>query len=252
MGEFLGHLIGLGPHKSIIDIPDGYAVLLTGILVILGWYISARQATNAFRREKANKYLLADSHPVYPILRRLSNPYLQSRTPFPTYGELQADPAQQALQKDIREALVYFEFAAADIMHGLVSERYLYVSQRSLTMNVFEQSRRYIVSVRELHKQPSAFEVFETHYIRFAYPSLSYGAKILEFVLHRPLYKPYRLIFLCHYWFGSQGMNYPSDPMQADLKDISEALRRSCQFVSLVRLVALLVIALLVGNWLRV
>lgn len=246
MGEFLGQLIGLGEHTSIVKIPDGYAVLLTGILIVLGWYISARQSTNAFRREKANKYLLADTHPIYPILRSLSDPYLKARIPFPAYGV--ATPSTPTLQKDIREALVYFEFAAVDIMHGLVSEKYLYESQRSLTMSFFEQSRQYIATVREINEQPTAFKAFETHYIRFAFPNLSYVIKVVEFALHRPLFKAYHVIFLCHYWVGSLAMCVPRDPMRAELKDLAEAMRKSFQLVTLGRLVFLMVVAWLIWS----
>ncbi|MBZ9993137.1 hypothetical protein [Mesorhizobium sp. BH1-1-4] len=240
MGELLGHLIGLAPGKSIVDIPEGYAVLITGILVIFGWYISARQSTNAFRREKANKYLLADSHPVYPILKKLTNPYFMSRVQFPRYGDLANDPQ---LNKDIREALVYFEFAAVDIRHGLVSEHYIYVSQRSLTMNVFQQSRRYILSVRELHNQPSAFRSFETHYIRLAHRHLSLLLDLIEFVLHRPWFAATRFIFRCQYRMGSLGRQFDREPLAATPAEVAEAMRRATQLINLMRILIVAVLA---------
>jgi hypothetical protein len=197
LGEFLARFLGL-EDGGIQSIGEGYAVLITGILVVIGWYITHRSATNIARHGTAHKYIIANNKEITDLISSLAG-YLQKKHPFPdpfidtgekdTFGRPVFAPNSADKDLDtIKLLLTKMEIISTDIRFGLVSERYILSAQRSLIVNLFRVSKKYIHNLRYVRGQPTAFENFEILFIRCEYAKYNLIVKIIEYVYNKPLF----------------------------------------------------------------
>lgn len=211
MGKFFARLLGL-EDGGIQSIREGYAVLLTGILVVIGWYITHRSATNIARHSTAHKYIITDNKEITDLIGVLGD-YLQKKRSFPDpfvdTGEKDAlgRPifSPNLIEKDldtIKLLLTKMEIIANDIRFGLVSEKYILSAQRSLIVNLFRVSKKYIHNVRYVRGQPTAFENFEILFIRCEYEKYNLFVKIIEYIYNKPLFGLSIMSFKLKFWIS--------------------------------------------------
>ena len=196
--HFLGGLVGLdGPIR---DIGEGYGIFLTGILVIVGWWVSARQDTNKFRKERSHQYIIGSREKLQEQLAVIAD-NLRLRSPIDRVELLEADDALDGgdCGRAIKALLTQLEIIAVDLRLGYASERYIQLTQKSLIRNLYYCSRLYIVSVREARNQRTAFSNFEILAQRIVFGRQGPFLRFLELLINRPLFSFFDFSFRLKY-----------------------------------------------------
>lgn len=183
-GEIIGSIVGVDGHINKIE--NGYAVLLTGFLVIIGWYINSRSSDKSHRNENCHKYIVTNIPGYMKDVAYLTK-YINEGIPFPEYNKVNAITHRKIFQALFR-TLTQLEIMAIDLKHGLVSESYLRDTQRTFVTRMYDQSRAFIDTARKEFGQPSAYKNFEIMYIRLRYKERTSIQILLEFILNRPMF----------------------------------------------------------------
>ncbi len=219
LGGFLGKLLGV-PSGHISGIGEGYAILLTSMLIVIGWYIVAARNVIQFRRDNAHRYIVANNKELFESVRSLGK-YLKPREKFPEFDiTSNSFKERDALMK----LLTALEITATDVAFGLASEKYIRANQASLFLNVYDCSRDFIRTIRK--RQPTAFRNFEDLCIRMKFSRFSFFRRVFEALLNKPFFRLSRCYFHIKYALGKTFYDLNANYLCEDLNTIDTAFHK--------------------------
>jgi hypothetical protein len=170
--------------SGIVSTPPAVAALLAIIFASIGWLYAARRSRDLSRKQHTfNALLQASFNERYHRELTALRPYFRS-------GQLPdfSDPANAQLGESLSFILNHYEFIAAGVRSGDISERLLRDSERSTVIKIFEVSNKYIAGLRDMRSRQSHFEHLEWLYVRWKEKPPSKWQCFVEWVLARPLY----------------------------------------------------------------
>lgn len=170
------------------------AIILSIIFATLGWLYTARRQRSSMRKQHTfNALLTASANKDYQHSLDAIRNYINS-------GSL--PDLHAAENESIRVAVVYllnhYEFLAAGIRNGDISERLLRDSERGTVVRLFEAAERcgFVQSVRDNRKRRSIFEHIEWLYERWEHKPISFMQRCIKVLHGRPLYHNYYCLII--------------------------------------------------------
>jgi len=165
------------------SLPVVVGILVGAVLATIGWIYTARRARNLSRRQHTFNALLTvscnleyqqSSNRLRPLVRAKSIPDV------PLEGESE-------LRDDLTLLLNHFEFLAAGLRNGDISERLLRDSERGTIIGLVEASEAFIQKVRDTRHRQSIFEHVEWLHRRWKDSPPVWWQQIIEQVIGHPL-----------------------------------------------------------------
>jgi hypothetical protein len=169
----------------IAALPTPLVALLAAALATVGWIYTARRNRSLSRKQHTfNALLQVSFNPLYhDNMTKIRAYVLQGHLP----EEILADE-HQAERNALKFVLNHYEFIAAGIRNGDISERLLRDSERGTIVRLFEVAQKYISSLRDERKRQVIYEHLEWLYVRWHEKQPSAWQCIVEWIAQRPLY----------------------------------------------------------------
>jgi hypothetical protein len=237
ISDGLGYILGL--NGPIQNISQGYATFLGAIIVVVGWWLSAKRERRKYQLENAHNYMLENNSRIVGAIPLLS-PYLREEKPFPRFDDIEKEQNGEALHKALKEVLNVLEFLALDASTGRAYEMYIRESQRTLICTIFILSRDYIESHRIARAQRSLYRNYERLFVRIYIKRYSLVERIVEYVLGRPVFRYTYFMFQVRYKLASAFCRLNPSFRAENWEEIQRQMRSFRRNSSLIVLVVLL------------
>lgn len=175
--DFLLHWIGTVSAPTV--------ALIGVVLATTGWLYTARRSRNLNRKVHTFNALLQTSfNDKYHKELALIRPYVR-KDELPKFGD---DEDKCELRSAFVFILNHYEFIAAGIRNGDISERLLKDSERGTVIRIFETARKFIASTRDARGRRTTFEHIEWLYVRWKEEPPGIWQQFIEWLIQRPLY----------------------------------------------------------------
>jgi len=163
-------------------------IALIGIcLATFGWIWSTKRARSLSRKQHTfNALLQASFNAQYQSAHSAVRPFVRGKKPFEW-----AAPKNQKLKDQFTFLLNHYEFLAAGVRRGDISESLLKDSQRGVIVSLYSYCEPYVESLRtDRHKQ-ALFEHIEWLHMRWDENPPKFVQRVCESVISRPIYHQY-------------------------------------------------------------
>ncbi|MGA9796205.1 MAG: DUF4760 domain-containing protein [Rhizomicrobium sp.] len=172
---------------EIMTIPAPTSALIAITFATLGWLYTARRSRAISRKQHTFNALLQSSfNEKYHENLNVIRPFLR-KGEFPDLSANQTDPAIVLVRESLRFILNHYEFIAAGIRNGDVSEKLLKDTERGTIIRIFEVAHKYVAAQRDSLRR-STFEHIEWLFIRWKEAPPTRWQRFVEWVIARPLY----------------------------------------------------------------
>jgi hypothetical protein len=190
MGTFLEWLLGL---EKIQDIGEGYAVLVSSCLVIIGWYISRVGQAKSDRVQNSISFVsVKRDKDLQEALSKVKD-IINNRQIF-------NEPPGTDKFRAMLGILQQLEYQSASIRTGLISEEFIDKTERTFIQTVFRSCSPYIHQMRVERGAPTIMENLESVFLRSFIRGKNPGIFILELILSKPLFALTLKEFRFNYW----------------------------------------------------
>lgn len=170
-----------------LSTPSIPAILAAAILATVGWIYTARKSRMLMRRQHTFNALLQAS---FDERFQTSLDNIRDHIRAGCFPDLNlAD--NETLKRDVVFLLNHYEFLAAGIRLGDISEKLLKDSERGTIISLFKTSEPFILAVKDNRKRMTTFEHIEWLYERWHEKPCTWWQILLEFIAGRPLYENY-------------------------------------------------------------
>ena len=164
-------------------LPTVVGITFAAGLTTVGWLYSARRVRTLSRKQHTFTALNASFNHDYQEAMQLIGSVAQANRPL--------DFNDPDSAKKIKFILNHYEFLAAGIRNGDISEKLLRDSERGTVVHLYEITEGYIQKIRESRKRKVIFEHITWLVERWHYKPVSNWHKLLETALGRPFYHRY-------------------------------------------------------------
>lgn len=164
--------------------------LLTAISICfatLGWIWAAKRARALSRKQHTfNALLQASFNQQYQMAHVAVRPYVRGKK------KLDWDlPRNRQLKDQFTFLLNHYEFLAAGVRNGDISESLLKDSQRGVIISLYAYCEPYIESLRSDRHKQALFEHLEWLYMRWHEAPPKFIQRTCEILISRPIYHAY-------------------------------------------------------------
>lgn len=166
-------------------IPTPVATMFGIMFATVGWLYGARRNRNLSRKQHTfNALLQASFNDRYHKELGVMRPHFRKGV----LPDIKKRDEEDTLRDSLVFILNHYEFLAAGIRNGDISEKLLRDSERGTVIKIFEVSHKYIATVREERNRATHFEHLEWLFVRWKEKPPSLLQCVVERVLARPLY----------------------------------------------------------------
>lgn len=163
---------------------EHWLTIITMIGGAAGWYITVRLNRAAARAQHTFDALREPNFdPLYQQHLSVVRPYL-----YAAAGTELPVPAQE-VRDSIVFLLNYYEFLAAALRRGVLSESLFRDDQAGIVRHLYKYAAEMIATARHEQHRPALFQEVEWLHWRWNSPR-PWLRRLLEWVLTRPLYRP--------------------------------------------------------------
>ncbi len=176
-------------NEVLAGITTPTAILIGVVLATLGWLYTARRLRTVMRKQHTFDALLQCTlaKEYQDAINAVRDHIRAGKFPDLEIAE------NRDLRLHVRFLLNHYEFLAAGIRNGDISEKLLKDSERGTILRLFEtaESSSFIAAVRDERKRRTIFEHIEWLYERWHEKPPSWWQRLIEIVYARPLYHHY-------------------------------------------------------------
>jgi Domain of unknown function (DUF4760) len=160
------------------------AALVGVAMATLGWLYTCRRNLRLSRKQHTFTALLNTS--FAPMYHENMD---KIRVPINTRTMPDLDASENAQQRRALQFILnYYEFIAAGVRNGDISERLLRDSERGTIVKLFEVSQGYIGSIKTARDRQAVYEHIEWLYKRWHESPPGWWQRVVEWAIQRPLY----------------------------------------------------------------
>jgi hypothetical protein len=171
----------------ICTLPAVVGILAGALLATLGWIHTARrQRALSCKQHTFNALLQASFNQQYQHALNKVRPHLRAGN-LPDLNLTE----NATLKDDVIFLLNHYEFLAAGIRNGDISERLLKDSEKSTVLHLYKTCEKLIHNLRDSRNRRTSFEHIEWLHDRWAAKRPGLFQAALEWLAQRPLYHSY-------------------------------------------------------------
>lgn len=190
--EALGRFVGI---EDLTDIGEGYAVFLSSIIVVLGWYVSRRGQINSERSRHTSEWIRVLKQPKTQERVKALSTYVVKGQPTPCDPALLTKEQKQALSDLLADA----EEQSVAVRLGVISETYVDQTERQFLQYAFIIASPYIHSVRQSLSAKTHYQNIEIYFIRSYIRKAGLIYRVLNIVCAHPPYRYSLFLFKLRY-----------------------------------------------------
>lgn len=191
--EILEWLLGVSDIK---EIKQGYAVIISSTVVVIGWYFTRIGQAKSDRVKNTAGFVTVLRDKELADARQQIADIVNNRQEF-----VQGKTAQSLAMSKI---LAHLEYQSASVRLGLISESFIDKTERTFIHTVFRSCSKHVHKMRLERKSKTIYENLEMLYIRSFIGRMNPVIQLIELITGRPQFYLSLLDFKLKYFFSSE------------------------------------------------
>lgn len=179
---------------SIQEIKQGYAVIVSSTIVVIGWYFTRLGQIKSDRVKNTASFVGVLRDKELAEARQLIAPIVNNYRQF-VY-------ANDEVSRGMVKILIHLEYQSASVRLGLISEKFINKTEKTFINTVFTSCSVYMDGMRKARKSKTIFENLEAVFIRAYVGQRNPFISVIEYVTASPRFELSLIDFRVKYFLA--------------------------------------------------